>query len=165
MPAESELNRKLIDAYHAFMRDGTVEATARDAIKDARSTIMEVFFGKGERGSEPGMPLNPLFHDIVQARKAHGSANDAGPSSSMEKGPAMPSGDGPHPTPSQVIANPQAYLAQSQSQGQGNAMAMDATPDRGNADPTPSQVIANPQAYLPDQTQQHGHEHHHGHGR
>ena len=40
-------------AYHAVMRDGSVPAIGREAIKDVRSTIMEFFFGKGEKSAEP----------------------------------------------------------------------------------------------------------------
>jgi len=69
--------------YNAAMRDGSIPAIGREAIKDVRNTMNEFFFGRGERGSEPGTPLNPLFHDIVQARKSH----EAGPESPA---PALP---------------------------------------------------------------------------
>src|SRR4051794_24638545 len=79
MAAGTEANDYLIRAYHAVMRDGSVAATLRDAVKDVRNMFMEVFFGKGERGGEPGSPLNPLFHDLVEARKQHGSFQSSGP--------------------------------------------------------------------------------------
>jgi hypothetical protein len=160
MPSESELNQRIVGAYHAVMRDGTVAALGREAIKDVRSTFMEVFFGKGERGSEPGTPLNPLYYDLVQARNSH-----AGPHGQpMQKGASMSSGES-LPTPSEIIANPQAYLPETGNSND-NAMAMSAAEDlsHGNSGslPTPSEIIANPQAYLPEQ--EHGHEHQHGHG-
>jgi hypothetical protein len=34
-------------------------AMTREAIKDVRQTVNEVFFGKGEHAPEPGTPLNP----------------------------------------------------------------------------------------------------------
>lgn len=142
-------------AYHAVMRDGTVAAIGREAIKDVRSTIMEVFFGKGERGAEPGTPLNPLFYDIVAARNSH-----------PVEGQGM---DASLPSPSQVIDNPGAYLPQGQGQQQGNMQAMGAAPGRADGGgndatgtlPTPSQVAADPQAYLDGQEQHNGR----GHGR
>src|SRR4051812_36748736 len=109
------------------MRDGTVAAIGRDAVKDVRSTLMQVFFGNPDRGGEAGTPLNPLFHDIVEARKSHGSVHGAGPQSPhAEKGSQMSSmsNNQSMPTPSQVIANPTAYLPQ-QGNSNGNAMAME----------------------------------------
>ena len=61
--------------YNAAMRDGSIPAIGREMIKDVRNTLNEVFFGHGERGSEPGTPLTPLFHDIVEARKSHNATD------------------------------------------------------------------------------------------
>lgn len=36
-----------------------IKAIVREAIKDVRQTVNEVFFGKGEHAPEPGAPLNP----------------------------------------------------------------------------------------------------------
>ena len=40
--------------YNAAMRDGSIPAIGREAVKDVRNTIHEVFFGRGERGSRAG---------------------------------------------------------------------------------------------------------------
>jgi hypothetical protein len=62
---------KLADAaVHAVTTNTTVTGFFREAIKDVRNMFMEVFFGKGERGGEPGTPLNPLYYDLVAARKS-----------------------------------------------------------------------------------------------
>lgn len=143
MPTGTELNDQIEQAYHAVMRDGTVGAIAREAIKDVRSTMMEFFFGKGERGSEPGTPLTPLYYDLVAARKEHDTtvSHEVSPMDSL-------------PTPSQVIDNPAGYLPQTQSQA--NTLEVSG-PDRGldtGTIPTPSQVIDNPAAYQPEPMQQ-----------
>ena len=72
MAGEAELNDRLEKLYHEVMSDGTVPAIVREAIKDVRNTFHEVFFGKSERGGESGAPLNPLFHDIIEAQKSTG---------------------------------------------------------------------------------------------
>jgi hypothetical protein len=94
MAAEAEIQEFLNKAaelagagYDAAMRDGSIPAIGREAVKDVRNTIHEFFFGRGERGGEPGTPLNPLFHDIVQARKAHEAAPDS-PAATLPPSPA-----------------------------------------------------------------------------
>ena len=94
MAAESEIQEFLNEAgavvaagYNAAMRDGSIPAIGREAVKDVRNTINEIFFGRGERGAEPGTPLNPLFHDIVQARKQHATAL-ASPDAPLSPSPA-----------------------------------------------------------------------------
>jgi hypothetical protein len=82
----------MAQVYHAANRDGSLAALGRDAIKDVRSEIHQVFFGRGERGGEPGAPLNPLFHDIVQDRKEHAAALAGG----------RP--EEPLPSPGQILA-------------------------------------------------------------
>src|SRR5690348_14674540 len=82
----------MVQVYHAANRDGSLAALGRDAIKDVRSEIHQVFFGRGERGGEPGAPLNPLFHDIVQDRKEHAAALAGG------------GGAEPLPSPGQLLA-------------------------------------------------------------
>ena len=64
----------MAEVYHAATRDGTLEGMAREALKDVRSTLFEVFFGRGEHGGEPGAPLNPLYYDIVRGRNEHAAA-------------------------------------------------------------------------------------------
>lgn len=51
-----------------LMRDGTVAAIGREAVKDVRSTLHEVFFGHPERNGEIGSPLNPLYTDLAEAK-------------------------------------------------------------------------------------------------
>jgi hypothetical protein len=46
--------------YNATMRDGSIPAISREAIKDVRNTFNEVFFGRGERGSEPNCSFEVL---------------------------------------------------------------------------------------------------------
>jgi hypothetical protein len=53
----------------AIMRDGTVAAMGREAIKDVRNTLHETYFGQGEHGGEPGAPLNPTQGEIAAARQ------------------------------------------------------------------------------------------------
>ncbi|WP_435008071.1 hypothetical protein P12x_005340 [Tundrisphaera lichenicola] len=48
---------------------GEVKAIGREAMKDVRGTIMEVFFGKPEHQSEPGTPLNPTQQMVTQELK------------------------------------------------------------------------------------------------
>ncbi len=91
MATENEINEHMEKAYHAAMRDGTVPAIVREAIKDVRNTVHEVFFGKSERGGESGAPLNPLFHDIIEARKSHG--DEFGGYSGPSPGPLPSPGD------------------------------------------------------------------------
>ena len=55
--------------WNTVMRDGTIEAIAREAIKDIRNTNHEVFFGQGENFSEPGTPLSPTQGEIAADRK------------------------------------------------------------------------------------------------
>jgi hypothetical protein len=55
--------------WHVVMRDGTVAAMGREAIKDVRSTMHEMFFGKGDQNCEPGAPLNPTQGEVAADRK------------------------------------------------------------------------------------------------
>ena len=94
MAAEAEIQEFLNKAgelagagYDAAMRDGSLPAMGREAVKDIRNTIHEFFFGRGERGVEPGTPLNPLFHDIVQARESHEAAPES-PAATLPSSPA-----------------------------------------------------------------------------
>jgi hypothetical protein len=80
-------------AYNAAMRDGSIPGIAREAVKDVRNTLNEVFFGHGERGGEPGAPLNPLFHDIVQARKSHDVADGPGTAANDNATPVASPGE------------------------------------------------------------------------
>lgn len=141
MPAESELNDLVGETFESLQRDHTLGPIAREAVKDIRGTLMKFFFGEGERGAEPGTPLNPLFYDVVAARKSQGTAHGAGPNN---KGNPM---DASLPTPSQIIDQSQA-LPPDASQG----VAIEAVVDRGTdaVFTSPSQVIDSPQAYLPE---------------
>ena len=160
MAAGNDLNQRLGDAYHAALRDGTLPAIGREAIKDVRSTLMEVFFGRGERGGEPGSPLNPLFHDLVQARNGHA------PSTGME----TPMNG--NTSPSQLIDTPNAYRAELTSPQADLGADRDQSQDRGSDygdgnQPSPSQIADDPQAHLTGQDHdgpQHSHEQDLDHG-
>lgn len=54
---------------HAATRDGTIPAMGREAIKDVRSTLMEVFFSHPDHGREPGAPLNPTQGEVAAERR------------------------------------------------------------------------------------------------
>jgi hypothetical protein len=102
MAAEAEIDQyyehavdTMAKVYHEVNRDGTVPAVAREAIKDVRNTIHEIFFGKSERGGESGAPLNPLFADIIEARKEHGEM--FGPPDDGRGGNSGPNGGMPGP--------------------------------------------------------------------
>jgi hypothetical protein len=122
MPAESELNDYLDHAakvaavaYHAATRDGSIPAISREAVADIRNSIHEMFFGKSERGGQPGTPGNPLFHDIVEARNTHETALGT---SATAVAPLEPL-----PSPGQIIAEDrQSNINGPQQQGavQGN---------------------------------------------
>lgn len=49
---------------------GEIKAIAREAVKDIRGTIMQVFFGQPEHQSEPGTPYNPT--QIMVTREIDG---------------------------------------------------------------------------------------------
>jgi hypothetical protein len=53
-----------------------LKAMAREAIKDIRQTMNQVFFGQHEHAPEPGTPLNPT-PQVVTA-DGYGAANDNG---------------------------------------------------------------------------------------
>jgi hypothetical protein len=81
MAAESEmqesvnaLGARLGKIYHAVMGDGSVAAVGREAIKDVRDTLDQVFFGQGNRAQEPGTPFNPYYSDIAEDRASHMAA-------------------------------------------------------------------------------------------
>lgn len=57
-------------ATAAVMKDGTIKASAREAVKDVRSTIMDAFFGQKEGLGEPGAPLNPTQGEIAEERNS-----------------------------------------------------------------------------------------------
>jgi hypothetical protein len=174
MATGNDMNEHVSKAYHAFLRDGSVAALGREALKDARNTIMEIFFGKGERGGEPGTPFNPLFYDIVAGRNAHASVFGDGPDDM--KGTSSMNNDPNSPTPSitaAILGDPHAFMTP-QGQGHENVMGHDTGnvgPDAGQVSPgqTPSiteAILDNPQRFLPPD-QQNGQEHQqqHDHGR
>lgn len=43
-----------------------LKAMGREAVKDIRSTVNEVFLGSPELGGEPGTPLNPTPQQVTQ---------------------------------------------------------------------------------------------------
>ena len=60
----------IASAVSTVMQDGTIAAAGREAIKDVRSTMFDVFFGQPERGGEPGAPLNPTQGEVAEMRRA-----------------------------------------------------------------------------------------------
>jgi hypothetical protein len=168
MAAESEVNEQVSRFYHAAMRDGSIAALGRDAVKDVRSTIMEMFFGKPERGGEPGTPLNPLFHDIVQARNYHSSFLGGGTPPPALEVSTMAHGQEQASVTAAILDNPQAFLTpEQQGQQHGNVMGQDGGGVHG-VGPEPSvtaAILGNPQSFLSPE-QQHGQEHQqqHEHG-
>ncbi len=55
--------------WNTVMKDGTVPAIGREAIKDVRNALHEFFFGHGERFGEPGAPLNLTQGEIAADRR------------------------------------------------------------------------------------------------
>lgn len=53
------------DFFQSVREDRTLPAIAREALKDVRSTVHEVFFGRGENAGELGAPFNPLASEIA----------------------------------------------------------------------------------------------------
>ena len=54
---------------------GELRAMAREAVKDVRGALHEVFFGRPEGPGEPGAPLNPttaLVTDQLQPERSRG---------------------------------------------------------------------------------------------
>jgi hypothetical protein len=62
--------------YRAVMRDGSLAALAREAIKDIQSSFHEFAWGQSEHAREPGAPLSPMPSDIVQAREQYAPRPD-----------------------------------------------------------------------------------------
>jgi hypothetical protein len=52
-----------------------IRAMGREAVKDIRNSIHEVFFGKGEGLSEPGTPLSPTMQEVTMDRDVTGKFN------------------------------------------------------------------------------------------
>lgn len=145
MPAEQKRPGLVSRVYHTVMRDGSVAAVGRDALKSVNATLMQTFFGQGQHGGgEPGSPLNPLFYDIDRARQEHTSAL-YGVSPEASNDPAAP-------TPSQIVDNPGPHLAPPEpAQGHTNEQERDKGTVHGNgAPPTPSQIVDNPKPHLPE---------------
>ena len=49
-----------------------INAMTREAVKDVRNSIHQVFFGKGEGMGEPGAPLNPTMQEVTADRDTDG---------------------------------------------------------------------------------------------
>lgn len=65
------LLQRMIDARNEWAEQqpsfaAEVKAMAREAVKDVRSTVSEVFLGSAELGGEPGTPLNPTPQMVTQ---------------------------------------------------------------------------------------------------
>jgi hypothetical protein len=50
-------------------------AMGREAVKDARETIHQSWFGQGEGRGEPGAPLNPTMQEVTNERETLGDYN------------------------------------------------------------------------------------------
>lgn len=48
---------------------GEVKAIGREAIKDVRGTLHQIFFGQAEHAPEPGTPLNPTQQMVTDELK------------------------------------------------------------------------------------------------
>lgn len=55
----------------SVLRDGSIAALGREAMKDIQATYHDVAFGQPEHAREPGAPLSPLASDIEEARDQH----------------------------------------------------------------------------------------------
>jgi hypothetical protein len=144
-------------AYNGLMRDGTVPGLGREAIKDVRNTFNEVFFGKGERGSEPGTPLNPLFHDIVEARKSHGEVGDA---REIKNENIRQMGEEPLMNDNQRLPSPSEI-----ADGKASASAHGETQQLSNANQPGQSEISDGQGQQQNQGQQQGQDHGQSRGR
>ncbi|WP_152054185.1 hypothetical protein [Tautonia marina] len=89
----------LAEAITGVMSDRSVAAMGREAVKDVRDTVHQVFFGQHERGGEIGAPMNPLASEIANDNVLHAMTE-------RESGQTLPS-------PSQIAAsNGQAMQAE-----------------------------------------------------
>jgi hypothetical protein len=97
-----------------FMKDGTIAAIGREAIKDIGDTFLETAYGQSGHGHEPGGPLTPLYMDIANARDQYQQENTAmsqpspsqiakenSPSATVH-GQAREAGPSPQPSPSEI---------------------------------------------------------------
>lgn len=69
--AESGLVQRMLDVRNGWAEQqpsfsAEIKAMGREAIKDVRSTVNEVFLGSPELGGEPGTPLNPTPQMVTQ---------------------------------------------------------------------------------------------------
>jgi hypothetical protein len=72
----SSLSSVLGAMYQAVMRDGSIAALGREAIKDIQDTYYQVAYGQGDHAREPGGPLTPLHSDIEAAREHYAPRAD-----------------------------------------------------------------------------------------
>jgi hypothetical protein len=49
-----------------------IKAMGREAVKDIRNSVHQVFFSKGEGMGEPGAPMNPTMQEVTQQRDTLG---------------------------------------------------------------------------------------------
>lgn len=73
-PGQSVLNwggKVVANFYQSVANDRTIPAIAREAVKDVRDTVNQVFFGQHERGGEIGAPMNPLASEIANDNVLH----------------------------------------------------------------------------------------------
>ncbi len=87
----AEFPSRNLDSPPSF--GGQMAAMGREAVKDVRDTVHQVFFGQAQHPSEPGTPLNPTPQMVTKDLDQAGTysayldnvANRAGPSPEPEK--------------------------------------------------------------------------------
>ena len=69
----AEQAKKTAQAIKDDLTKGTGPSIGREAVKDVRDTVHQVFFGQSEGIGEPGAPLNPLPSEVAEERKEAGA--------------------------------------------------------------------------------------------
>lgn len=111
-----------------FMRDGTLAALGREAIKDVQDTFHEAAWGNSGHGHEPGGPLTPLYMDIANARDQYQQENTTVslPSPSQiargdSRSSATVHGHGHEASPSHTLSPSEIAKDRGSVHGRGNA--------------------------------------------
>jgi hypothetical protein len=150
-------------AYHWVMASGFLAATTREAIKDVRNMFMQVFFGQGERGGEPGTLGNPLFHTLVETNKFHASFLYGPGQAQAKEMSAMASNPNQPSVTAAILENPQSFLANEKQNGQdmqqqNNAMGQESGSVHGvgQDQSVTAAILDNPQSFLGNEQQQNG---------
>ena len=109
--------RAIPHAIKTDLTQGSGPPILREAVKDIRSTIHQVFFGQAEGVGEPGAPLNPLPSEVAELRKedaasVHGTGK-ASPYGKAGKPDRLPS-------PGEVAREKQLYQPPPPERGTSN---------------------------------------------